>query len=51
LSKILHGTPEEIISKIKDYKRIGVDHLILFFPLKQEVEQMKLMAEKIIPKI
>lgn len=51
LSKILHGTPEEIISKIKSYKDIGVDHLILFFPLKEEIEQMNLFKNTIMSKI
>ncbi len=48
---ILHGTPDEIVSKIKAYKNIGVDHMIFMFPLNQEVEQMKLFKDKIIPKI
>ncbi|MCG3260109.1 MAG: hypothetical protein H7644_10200 [Candidatus Heimdallarchaeota archaeon] len=51
LETILHGTPDEIISKLKDYKKIGVDHFIMFFPLKEEVEQIKIFAEKIMPKI
>ena len=51
LSKILHGTPEEIVSQIKDYNKIGTDHFIFFLPLKEEVDQMKLFKEKIMPKI
>ena len=51
LTQILHGTPDEIIAKIKDYEKIGVDHFIMFFPQKEEVEQIKIFAEKIMPKI
>ena len=51
LANILHGTPDEIIGKIKDYKKIGVDHFIMFFPQNEEVEQIEIFANEIMPKI
>ncbi len=51
LSRIIHGTPDEIVSKIKEYKKIGVDHMIWFFPVKEEVEQMQLFKKEIMSKI
>ena len=51
LAKIIRGTPDEIVSQIKEHKILGTEHLIFFFPLKEEVEQMKLFKEKIMPKV
>ena len=50
-ANIIHGTPEEVVSKIKAYKKIGVEHLIFMFPQNKEVEQMKFFKEKIMSKI
>ena len=41
---------EEIIEKIREYERIGIEHVIFMFPQKQEVEQTKLFAKEIMPK-
>ncbi|MBA7647571.1 hypothetical protein ES703_55344 [subsurface metagenome] len=27
---ILHGTPDEIISKIEDYAKVGLKHIVLY---------------------
>ncbi len=51
LANIVHGTPDEIVAKLKDYKKIGVDHFIMFFPQNEEVQQIKIFADKIMPKI
>ncbi|MHA1218472.1 MAG: LLM class flavin-dependent oxidoreductase [Candidatus Heimdallarchaeaceae archaeon] len=51
LVNVLHGTPNEIVGKIKDYKKIGVDHFIMFFPQNEEVEQIEIFAEEVMPKI
>ncbi|MHA1304025.1 MAG: hypothetical protein ACTSPI_10030, partial [Candidatus Heimdallarchaeaceae archaeon] len=40
----MHGTPEEIISWIKDYKKLGVSHFIFMFPGNQEIESMQTFA-------
>ena len=50
-ANIIHGTPEEVVSKIKAYKKIGVEHLIFMFPQNKEVEQMKFFKDKIMSKI
>ncbi len=47
----MHGTIEEIIEWMKDYKKLGVEQFIFMFPMNKEIEQMKIMSEEIIPKI
>lgn len=47
----LHATIEEAIEKLKIYKELGVSHFIFMFPQNAEIDQMKLFAEEIIPKI
>ncbi|UJG44055.1 MAG: LLM class flavin-dependent oxidoreductase [Candidatus Heimdallarchaeum endolithica] len=47
----MHGTIEEITSKIKEYRKLGVSHFIFMFPGNQEIEQMKLFSKEILPKL
>lgn len=47
----LHGTPEEITYKLKQYRDLGINHFIFMFPQGQEVESIKLFDEKIISKL
>jgi alkanesulfonate monooxygenase SsuD/methylene tetrahydromethanopterin reductase-like flavin-dependent oxidoreductase (luciferase family) len=47
----MHGTVEELIEWLKAYKKLGVEQFIFMFPEGKEMEQMKIMAEEIIPKI
>ncbi len=47
----MHGTIEEIREWLKVYKKLGVEQFIFMFPMNKEIEQMKVMAEEIIPKI
>ncbi len=51
MSRALHGTKDEIISRLKEYKRLGVTHFIFMFPQGQEIEHIKIFSEKIIPQI
>jgi alkanesulfonate monooxygenase SsuD/methylene tetrahydromethanopterin reductase-like flavin-dependent oxidoreductase (luciferase family) len=49
---LLFGTPEEILAKVEEYDRLGVDELMLFFdfgPTHEEVmKQMELFATEVI---
>jgi len=47
----MHGTIEEIREWMKAYKKLGIEQFIFMFPMNKEIEQMKIMAEEIIPKI
>lgn len=47
----MHGTIEEIIEWLKDYKKYGIENYIFMFPQNQEIEQMKMFQEEIMPKI
>jgi len=51
IESALHGTSEEIVEKIRAYRKIGIEHMIFMFPHKQEVEQIKFFAENIASKI
>lgn len=47
----LHGTEEEVIEKIKQYRKLGINYFIFMFPQHQEVESIKIFKERIMPKI
>ena len=47
----MHGTIEEIIEWLKDYKKCGIENYIFMFPQNKEIEQMKMFQEEIMPKI
>ena len=43
----LVGTPDLVADKIREYLQLGVDHFILRFHFGEEIEMMKLFAEKV----
>lgn len=47
----LHGTREEIITKLRAYIKLGITHFIFMFPQNKESESMKIMSADIIPKL
>ncbi len=51
MKRALVGTKEEIIEKMKEYKKLKLDHFIIMFPYQKELEQMKIFKEEIFPKI
>ena len=51
MKRALVGTIEEIIAKMKEYKKLNLDHFIIMFPYQRELEQMKIFKEEILPKI
>ncbi len=51
MTRALHGTPDEIISSLREYKKIGVTHFIFMFPHGQEKEHIEIFSKKIISKL
>ncbi len=51
VSSSLWGTAEQMLERIQEYERIGVTHLILMFPPKQEGEQIRSMGEAVLSKL
>lgn len=43
------GTPDKAIQKIETYMKIGVEHLILRFPVKETTESLNLFSKEVIP--
>ncbi|MCG3220639.1 MAG: hypothetical protein H7641_04600 [Candidatus Heimdallarchaeota archaeon] len=51
MKRALVGTKEVLIEKMKEYKKLKLDHFIIMFPYQKELEQMKIFSEEILPKI
>ena len=51
ISEALWGTSEYFIERLRAYEPLGVSHLILMLPHGQEVEQIKQIGKKVLPKI
>ena len=47
---LLIGIPDDIIKKLKEYCKLGIELVILMFPYKYEIEMMRIVEERIIPK-
>ncbi|MCG3220640.1 MAG: LLM class flavin-dependent oxidoreductase [Candidatus Heimdallarchaeota archaeon] len=47
----MHGTIEEITEWLKTYSKLGVEQFIFMFPHNKEIEQMKIMAKEVLPKL
>ena len=44
------GTPDVIVEKLQAYENLGVTHLIFMFPHEEEIKQLKIFGNKVIPK-
>ena len=51
MMRALVGTKDDIIEKMKEYKKLKLDHFIIMFPYQKELEQMRIFKEEILPKI
>jgi alkanesulfonate monooxygenase SsuD/methylene tetrahydromethanopterin reductase-like flavin-dependent oxidoreductase (luciferase family) len=47
----LWGTADQILTRIQEYERIGVSHLILMFPPQQEVAQIQSFGKQVLSKL
>jgi alkanesulfonate monooxygenase SsuD/methylene tetrahydromethanopterin reductase-like flavin-dependent oxidoreductase (luciferase family) len=45
------GNPEECLEKLRSYRKIGVEHFIFDFPMAEQLEAMKILAEQVMPKV
>ncbi len=45
----LTGTPRDVEEMVREYVKVGVDHLVLVFPGKHRFEMMKMFGEKVLP--
>jgi alkanesulfonate monooxygenase SsuD/methylene tetrahydromethanopterin reductase-like flavin-dependent oxidoreductase (luciferase family) len=43
------GTPEQVMEQMKAYTDLGVDHFMLMFPYKYELDSIKLVSEYLVP--
>ncbi len=46
----MHGTREEVIERLRAFEKLGAEHFIFMFE-SNEIEQMKILKEEIIPKL
>ncbi len=51
ISTALWGTPEQIKEKLVHYKKLGVSHFIFMFPHENEIEQIEIFGQEILPKL
>ncbi|TFG27851.1 LLM class flavin-dependent oxidoreductase [Candidatus Thorarchaeota archaeon] len=51
IASSMWGTPDIIVEKLRAYKDLGVTHSIFMFPHKEEIKQIEIFGEKVIPKI
>ncbi len=51
IASALWGTPEDIIEKLSAFRDLGVSHSIFMFPQEEEIKQIELFGEKVIPKL
>lgn len=47
----LHDTPENIVSKLQAYQKLGITDFIFMFPKDAEISSMQTFEEKILPKL
>lgn len=51
VSSSLWGTADQMVERLREYERIGVSQLILMFPPKQEVSQIKSIGKDVLSKL
>ncbi|TFG10462.1 LLM class flavin-dependent oxidoreductase [Candidatus Thorarchaeota archaeon] len=51
VSKALWGTSEMMVSRLREYYDVGVEHVIFMFPHENEVEQMGALSKHVLPHI
>ncbi len=48
ISRALWGTANQIISRLRAFKEIGLSHIILMFPHQQEIKQIKALSHSVL---
>ena len=50
IASSMWGTPDVIVEKLQAYENLGVTHLIFMFPHEEEIKQLNIFGNKVIPK-
>jgi alkanesulfonate monooxygenase SsuD/methylene tetrahydromethanopterin reductase-like flavin-dependent oxidoreductase (luciferase family) len=51
ISTGLWGTPEDLITRIQEFQKIGVTHFVFMFPEGQERDQIAKFGTHVLPKL
>ena len=51
ISQALWGSTDHMLSRLREFKQIGVSHVVLMFPHKEEIEHIKTIGKSVIPKL
>lgn len=51
ISSALWGTPKMITERLKQYIALGISHIILMLPRGEELNQIKLIGQKVLSKL
>ena len=51
ISSALWGTPKMMVERLGQYIGLGVSHIILMLPHDEELDQIKLIGQKVLPKM
>lgn len=51
VSRALWGTPDQVLTRLREFDQIGVSHIILMFPQEQEIHQIQALGKSVLSKI
>jgi alkanesulfonate monooxygenase SsuD/methylene tetrahydromethanopterin reductase-like flavin-dependent oxidoreductase (luciferase family) len=51
VSQALWGTMDSMINRLREFQQIGVSHMILMFPHKEEIKHIKTLGKSVLPKV
>lgn len=51
IDKALWGTLDSVVSRLRDFKKSNVEHLIFMFPHEQEIDNIKVFGKSVLPKV
>ncbi len=51
INQALWGTADSMVTRLREFEQIGVEHVIFMFPHEQEIDQIKAMGKSILTKL
>ncbi len=51
VSQALWGTPDHMITRLREFEQIGVSHVVLMFPHGEEINHIKSLGKSVLPKL
>jgi alkanesulfonate monooxygenase SsuD/methylene tetrahydromethanopterin reductase-like flavin-dependent oxidoreductase (luciferase family) len=51
VAQALWGTADQMVTKLREFKDIGVEHIIFMFPHEQEISQIKTLGKTVLSKL